>query len=237
LFQIAFQFIPDSLVFVKPENSFRLTLHTPTGRIPPNRFMDELLLPHVSATYVLSQRHRSLFTPALTNHASRLSINVDTTIQLIFPSLPTELQITGLDCFRAEIVLPPLVMPGSKDPMMNRSLMLRLKYLPTRQPDIMRTQPWPAHVAQPSIDNDFHGRFFVLQATLSLALINIAKSCLIALILLISSDLANCHLKSATCPHNLFAIASVEDIILGMEYAILTTIDGRLTYEGINKIG
>jgi hypothetical protein len=54
-------------------------------------------------------KHYLLLPSVQTEHASHLRITVDPIIQLNFLSLPTELHSTGLDFFRAEVVLPLMV--------------------------------------------------------------------------------------------------------------------------------
>jgi hypothetical protein len=75
-----------------------------------------------------------LFTSVHEEHTSHLRITVYTIIQLNFRSLPTELHSTGLDLFRAEVVLPTLALSApntvtlhpraaySRAPLMTRAL-------------------------------------------------------------------------------------------------------------------
>jgi hypothetical protein len=70
--------------------------------------MAKILLP-ISSEHTLSPNaiNYYLLLPAFqTEHSSHLRITVDTAIRLNVPSLPTYLQRTGRDLFRAEIVLP-----------------------------------------------------------------------------------------------------------------------------------
>jgi hypothetical protein len=53
-------------------------------------------------------KHNLQILSVQTEYAYHLQITVSSAIQLKFPSLPVELQSTGLDFFRAEIVLPPM---------------------------------------------------------------------------------------------------------------------------------
>jgi hypothetical protein len=68
----------------------------------------ELLLSHRTTFSPNAIKHYLQILSVLTKHVSHLHITVASEIQLKFPSLPVEFDATGMDFFRAEIVVPPM---------------------------------------------------------------------------------------------------------------------------------
>jgi hypothetical protein len=75
----------------------------------------ELLLPYSATSHVRPNaiKHYLQIPPVCTEHASHLIITITPEIKIKFPSLSAEIECTGLDYFRADVVHPPALLSSS----------------------------------------------------------------------------------------------------------------------------